>query len=101
MTARPRQLHLFSLQGKKCLGKAHALILSSEFQVPTELMLSIKHLDWSKLLTLHLDIEIRTAPWLLSSQPVAGSGLSLAGCGLESRKGHTPGPAAHTEEEGF
>lgn len=101
MTAQPSQLHLFSLPGKKCLGKAHALTLSSGSQVPTEWMLSIKHLDWSKLLTLHLDIEIRTAPWLLSSQPVAGSGLSLAGCGLESRKEHTPGPAACREEEGF
>lgn len=69
--------------------------------MPTEWMLSIKHLDRSKLLTLHPDVEIWTALWLLSSQPMTGNGLSLAGCGLESRKGLTPGSAARMEEEGF
>lgn len=63
--------------------------------MPTEWMLSIKHLDWSKLLTLHPDTlasELSARDW---------EWLSLAWCGLESRKGLTPGAAARMEEEGF
>lgn len=71
---------------------ADTLTLRSEFQVPTERMLSIKHLDWRELLSPHLDAAIRTALWFESFQLGAGNGLDLAGCRLVGRKELIPGP---------
>lgn len=59
-----------------------AMPLSSDSQVPTELMLLIKHLDWRKLVTLHFQAELGQPCGFPNPRPAAENGLSLplAGC---------------------